>query len=47
MVNNLGASTEMELAIVARHAASFLADKGLTVERIYPEYFSLPQYSKI
>jgi dihydroxyacetone kinase len=35
MVNNLGATTEMELAIVARHAASFLAGKGLTVERIY------------
>jgi triose/dihydroxyacetone kinase / FAD-AMP lyase (cyclizing) len=35
MVNNLGATTEMELAIVARHAASFLAAKGLTVERIY------------
>jgi triose/dihydroxyacetone kinase / FAD-AMP lyase (cyclizing) len=34
MVNNLGATTEMELAIVARHAASFLAGKGLTVERI-------------
>ncbi len=28
MVNNLGATTEMELAIVARHAASFLAAKG-------------------
>ena len=35
MVNNLGATTEMELAIVARHAATFLAAKGLTVERIY------------
>jgi dihydroxyacetone kinase len=35
MVNNLGATTEMELAIVARHAAGFLAAKGLTVERIY------------
>jgi triose/dihydroxyacetone kinase / FAD-AMP lyase (cyclizing) len=39
MVNNLGASTEMELAIVARHAASFLAVKGLTVERIYAGTF--------
>ena len=39
MVNNLGATTEMELAIVARHAASFLAAKGLTVERIYAGTF--------
>jgi dihydroxyacetone kinase len=39
MVNNLGATTEMELAIVARHAASFLAVKGLTVERIYAGTF--------
>ena len=29
----------MELAIVARHAASFLAGKGLTVERIYAGTF--------
>jgi dihydroxyacetone kinase len=39
MVNNLGATTEMELAIVARHAASFLAGKGVTVERIYAGTF--------
>jgi dihydroxyacetone kinase len=39
MVNNLGATTEMELAIVGRHAASFLAGKGLTVERIYAGTF--------
>ena len=39
MVNNLGATTEMELAIVARHAASFLAVKGFTVERIYAGTF--------
>jgi triose/dihydroxyacetone kinase / FAD-AMP lyase (cyclizing) len=39
MVNNLGATTEMELAIVARHAASFLAGKGPTVERIYAGTF--------
>jgi triose/dihydroxyacetone kinase / FAD-AMP lyase (cyclizing) len=39
MVNNLGATTEMELAIVARHAAIFLAVKGLTVERIYAGTF--------
>jgi triose/dihydroxyacetone kinase / FAD-AMP lyase (cyclizing) len=39
MVNNLGATTEMELAIVARHAASFLLGKGLTLERIYAGTF--------
>jgi ATP-dependent dihydroxyacetone kinase len=39
MVNNLGATTEMELAIVARHAVTFLAGKGLTVERIYAGTF--------
>jgi dihydroxyacetone kinase len=39
MVNNLGATTEMELAIVARHALPFLAGKGLMVERIYAGTF--------
>ena len=39
MVNNLGATTEMELAIVARYAVSFLAGKGVTVERIYAGTF--------
>ena len=39
MVNNLGATTEMELAIVARHAVSFLERKGFTVERIYAGTF--------
>ncbi len=39
MVNNLGATTEMELAIVARHAVTFLAGKGFTVERIYAGTF--------
>jgi triose/dihydroxyacetone kinase / FAD-AMP lyase (cyclizing) len=39
MVNNLGATTEMELAIVARRAVSFLAGKGFTVERIYAGTF--------
>jgi len=39
MVNNLGAATEMELAIVARHATSFLANRGFTVERIYAGTF--------
>jgi triose/dihydroxyacetone kinase / FAD-AMP lyase (cyclizing) len=35
MVNNLGATTPMELAIVARHAVSILQGQGFTVERIY------------
>ncbi len=39
MVNNLGATTEMELAIVARHAVRFLESKGVTVERIYAGTF--------
>jgi triose/dihydroxyacetone kinase / FAD-AMP lyase (cyclizing) len=39
MVNNLGATTEMELAIVARHAMRFLESKGITVERIYSGTF--------
>ena len=39
MINNLGATTEMELAIVARHAVSFLVSKGFTVERIYAGTF--------
>jgi triose/dihydroxyacetone kinase / FAD-AMP lyase (cyclizing) len=39
MVNNLGATTTMELAIVARHAVRFLESKGLTVERIFAGAF--------
>jgi dihydroxyacetone kinase len=39
MINNLGATTEMELAIVARHALAFLERNGLTVERIYAGTF--------
>ncbi len=39
MVNNLGATTDMELAIVARHAVPFLASNGYTVERIYAGTF--------
>lgn len=39
MVNNLGATTEMELAIVARHAVPFLESKGYTIERIYAGTF--------
>ena len=39
MVNNLGATTEMELAIVARHSVRFLEGQGITVERIYAGTF--------
>src|SRR5271154_5455397 len=39
MVNNLGATTEMELAIVARHAVEFLEGKEFIVERIYAGTF--------
>ncbi len=39
MINNLGATTEMELAIVARHALAFLERNGFTVERIYAGTF--------
>jgi dihydroxyacetone kinase len=39
MVNNLGATTAMELAIVARHAVPFLETNGFTVERIYAGTF--------
>jgi triose/dihydroxyacetone kinase / FAD-AMP lyase (cyclizing) len=35
MINNLGATTEMELAIVARHAMAVLEKKGYAVERMY------------
>jgi len=39
MVNNLGATTTMELAIVARHSVRFLESKGFTVERIFAGTF--------
>jgi len=39
MINNLGATTEMELAILARHAASFLERSQFIVERIYAGTF--------
>ena len=39
MINNLGATTEMELAIVARHAFSFLERNNFSVERIYAGTF--------
>jgi triose/dihydroxyacetone kinase / FAD-AMP lyase (cyclizing) len=39
MVNNLGATTEMELAIVASSAITFLESKEFTVERIYAGTF--------
>jgi len=35
MINNLGATTEMELAIVSRHVMAVLEKKSYTVERIY------------
>src|ERR1700733_13468771 len=39
MINNLGATTAMELAIVGRHAVSFLESEGFMVERIYAGTF--------
>ena len=39
LINNLGATTAMELAIVARHAVEFLHDKGILVQRIYAGTF--------
>jgi len=39
MVNNLGATTEMELAIVARSAMLLLQRKGFAVERMYAGTF--------
>ena len=39
MINNLGATTEMELAIIARHAVTFLERQNLTIERIYAGTF--------
>ena len=39
MINNLGATTKMELAIVARHAVFFLERHRFIVERIYAGTF--------
>jgi dihydroxyacetone kinase len=39
MINNLGATTAMELAIVARQAVKVLEDKGIEVARIYAGTF--------
>jgi triose/dihydroxyacetone kinase / FAD-AMP lyase (cyclizing) len=39
MINNLGATTEMELAIVARHAVSHLESKGFSVARVFAGTF--------
>jgi dihydroxyacetone kinase len=39
MINNLGATTEMELAVLARHVVPFLDRKGFTVERVYAGTF--------
>jgi dihydroxyacetone kinase len=39
MVNNLGATTPMELAVIARHVMRVLAKRGFVVERIYAGTF--------
>jgi dihydroxyacetone kinase len=39
MINNLGATTGMELAIVGQHALGFLEGEGFMVERIYAGTF--------
>jgi dihydroxyacetone kinase len=39
LINNLGATTEMELAIVARYASGFLEKNGLRIERLYAGTF--------
>jgi triose/dihydroxyacetone kinase / FAD-AMP lyase (cyclizing) len=39
MINNLGATTAMELAIIGRHAVSFLEREGFVVKRIYAGTF--------
>ncbi len=39
MINNLGATTEMELAVLARHVVPFLERKGFTVDRVYAGTF--------
>jgi dihydroxyacetone kinase len=39
MINNLGATTEMELAILARHVVPYLEKEGFTVERLYAGTF--------
>jgi len=39
MINNLGATTEMELAIVARRAVPYLESRGFIVERVYAGTF--------
>jgi dihydroxyacetone kinase len=39
LINNLGATTQMELAIVARHALRLLEGRGLVIERSYAGTF--------
>ena len=39
LINNLGATTTMELAIVARRALAVLRERELAVERVYPGTF--------
>ena len=39
LINNLGATTNMELAIFARKTLALLRDRGVIVERVYPGTF--------
>jgi dihydroxyacetone kinase len=39
LLNNLGSTTEMELAVVARHVGRFLSARGISVERFYAGTF--------
>lgn len=39
LINNLGATTNMELAIFARKALALLRDRGAVIERVYPGTF--------
>ena len=39
LINNLGSTTLMELAIIARHAISTLSARGFAVERVYTGTF--------
>lgn len=39
LINNLGATTNMELAIVGRRALAVLRGHGLVIERVYPGTF--------
>jgi len=39
LINNLGATTNMELAIFARKALALLRDRSVVIERVYPGTF--------